>query len=80
MNNEMKVRTSNILIAAFWVLVVAVWLPILRYVTTYGGYKYACSIRGCDGMGILMWVAFTGALVAAQYLIAGTVRFKFQKQ
>ncbi|EAW40078.1 hypothetical protein MGP2080_14941 [marine gamma proteobacterium HTCC2080] len=90
MNNEMKVRTSNILIAVFWVLVAAVWVPILFHgmeVVTNHGYMrdlgLASRSRGAspiDTGGLLIWAAITGAVVAAQYLIAGTVRFKFQKQ
>ena len=89
MNNEMKVRTSNILIAVFWVLVVAVLVPTLfamitgntldgwtKTINTVSPY-YGPDLQG-DGVAI--WAAITGAVVAAQYLIAGTVRFKFQKQ
>ena len=86
MNNEMKVRTSNILIAVFWVVAAFVWAPTLlteldndpgsgwlRDLGMYGRY-------GISASGFMVWAAITGAVVAAQYFVTGTVRFKFQKQ
>ena len=91
MNNEMKARTSNVLIAVFWALAVVVWFPTLFAMITgstsaLGGWTMTINTvspyYGPDvqGDGVAIWAAITGAVVAAQYLIAGTVRFKFQKQ
>ena len=85
MNNEMKARTSNVLIAVFWVLVVAVLVPTLLHGTNTVKLYYLRDLGllanyNVDEGGLMIWAAITGAVVAAQYLIAGTVRFKFQKQ
>ncbi|MDA9847243.1 hypothetical protein N9C27_00035 [Luminiphilus sp.] len=81
MNNEMKARTSNVLIAVFWVLVVVVWAQWLAY--GFGGadnYDYMKTLGLTEEVGLVIWAAITGAVVAAQYFIDGTVRFKFQRQ
>ena len=81
MNNEMKVRTSNILIAVFWALAVVVWVPFLLLVIgTLEDYVFGHGRWDIDAGGSMIWAAITGAVVAVQYFVTGTVRFKFQKQ